>query len=345
MSKTTKSKTKNSKKASSASNSIRGKAKNNKKLKENVRKTATSESSNRVTPFWIYAIPVILFLTALFITLCLVTPGSMGVLGPFLKNLFFGLFSKGCLFIPILIFFDAFFFKKDVESGAVVMKTVCAVSIVISISVLFYVFSSNSQILDGSLDVISFWNRGISEGGGGVIGGVIGWLFYRAVGKTGTVIIFIAILALASIYFAGMTLYRVVLRIQQSFQFIRERRDEFIRREEEEASQRNSEAEDGDQLVSEREVPFIHKRDRLKTHFFSRDNTTQSALRGKIDLSGVDAQLDASDTESNENHSHIPEIIKRFNKNFEEREANSSEATENIEYANNSEINKNKQTQ
>lgn len=329
MSKTTKSKSKSGKKAVTSSKSVGGKTKNEKKKKKDSVSRPNSHTVEKKSTFWIYAMPVILFLLALFIVLCLVIPGSMGVLGPFLKKCLFGLFSKGGLLIPVLMLFSAFSFKKDAESGAITVKVVCGVLLIIFISTFFHVFSSDSRLLDGDFDIISFWNGGLKEKGGGVVGGIAGWLLYRGVGRIGAVIICVAFIILFAIYFVGMMLYRVAMRIKYGFCVIQKRRDEFLRHEEELAAEENekyrSDLINRGSVDSEVKTPIIRKRDKVKKEFLSQKDSNQCRQRGKVDLLSEDAELDDSETEKDDRYGHIPEIIRKFNKEHEEGEDKLSE--------------------
>ena len=61
--------------------------------------------------------PGIMMLAAVLCGLCLFIPDTMGLLGPFLRDLLRGLFAGGSYLVPLLLFIGAFFWKKDRPYG------------------------------------------------------------------------------------------------------------------------------------------------------------------------------------------------------------------------------------
>ena len=70
--------------------------------------------------------PGIMMLAAVLCGLCLFIPDTMGLLGPFLRDLLRGLFAGGSYLVPLLLFIGAFFWKKDRQSKAVWYKVIFA---------------------------------------------------------------------------------------------------------------------------------------------------------------------------------------------------------------------------
>ncbi|MGM9642536.1 MAG: DNA translocase FtsK [Eubacteriales bacterium] len=165
--------------------------------------------------------PFILGIATVFVVACLLLAsidGAMGILGEVLRNLFFGLFGWPAWIIPIILINLIIYWRRYVDLGIVTRKVVfgCAIPVLLSslvhslaIAVLYengYGWSEWGKSIFGiGADTISNWTYGITLHGGGFIGGLFGGFFRCLAGYIGSVIIIIAVLAVAIVFYFGLT--------------------------------------------------------------------------------------------------------------------------------------------
>ena len=114
------------------------------------------------------AVPIMLFALALFIGLCFIAPGSVG-LGKYVANFLKGLFSIGAFFIPPLLMIHALFYPQDT------IKKRCGARFIFSTTMLFF-FSAflhaiRSFSADSTFSPSEFYVLGKELSGGGFFGG------------------------------------------------------------------------------------------------------------------------------------------------------------------------------
>lgn len=146
-------------------------------------------------------IPYILILAAFIIGICVFSRTLMGYLGFAVRLVLFGLYSGSAFAVPFFILNIAFFWKKDIVNNTLKYKTTFSLICLTFISVLIYIFNTTGDVFDLKM----FWDGGIVYSGGGAVGGAVGWLLYKLVGKVGTVIISVAMLAIFGIFLFGLT--------------------------------------------------------------------------------------------------------------------------------------------
>ncbi len=165
--------------------------------------------------------PFILALATVFVVACLMLAsieGAMGILGEILRNLFFGLFGWPAWIIPVILINLIIYWRRYVDLGLVRSKIFfgCAIPVLLSslihsiaIAVLYkngYSWGDWGKSIFGTgNEVISNWTYGITLHGGGFIGGLFGGFFRCLAGYIGSVIIIIAVLAIAVIFYFGLT--------------------------------------------------------------------------------------------------------------------------------------------
>lgn len=311
----------NKKKQSAASKKTAA-AKNTKKnsktgtLSGGARQTqeVTGHVKKKSGPF-LQIFPGLLVLAALLIALSLFIPESMGGMGPFFRNGLFGLFSGGAVLVPVLIFIGAFFWKRDLENNAVWYKIIFAVLLILSVSVLLYVFTGGNMIEQKIDDVAYFYEQGKQLSGGGAAGGLIGMLLCRLIGTVGTVIVSIVLVLLFGIFYIGLTPYIIYLNIAYR---IHERKE----RMQEEAEARNSPAwvdeqryygDGGTQYGTYREADPYEQEKRRE------DDCVHMRRKGRkrVDVSSADTEIDDTEVQEesgygyeNDRRRHrVPKII------------------------------------
>lgn len=173
--------------------------------------------------------PGIMMLAAVLCGLCLFIPDTMGLLGPFLRDLLRGLFAGGSYLVPILIFVGAFFWKKDRQNKAVWYKVIFAFFLVAFFSA-FLCECGTDMTESGSFDIAAFYRNGKQLSGGGAIGSTVGYLLFRAIGKVGSIIVSVVLVLLLGIFFVGLTPYVIWLNIAYRMHERRERAEEEGRR-------------------------------------------------------------------------------------------------------------------
>ncbi len=150
--------------------------------------------------------PYILGLAAAFILISYFIADSTGFLGGFLRNAMFGLFSGAAWAVPFLLVNIAFFWKRDVISGSVGYKITFSFICISLLSALIHAFSRNGGVADiDTFNIIELFKLGCDAKGGGMIGGLLGNVFWVALGFAGTLIFSIALILLFGIFLFGMT--------------------------------------------------------------------------------------------------------------------------------------------
>ncbi len=164
--------------------------------------------------------PFILGIATVFVVACLMLAsieGAMGILGEVLRNLFFGLFGWPAWIIPVILINLIIYWRRYVDLALVRRKIIFGASIPvllsslvhsIAIAVIYkngYGWSEWGNSLLGTGGATSNWGYGIDLHGGGFIGGLFGGFFRCLAGYIGSVIILIAFLAVAAIFYFGLT--------------------------------------------------------------------------------------------------------------------------------------------
>lgn len=161
--------------------------------------------------------PYILGVIAIFIIACFLlakVDGAMGDLGLLLKNLFFGFFGWPAYFIPLVLLDLIVYWRRYVDLGVLRRKIIFGSSIPLLISSLIHSLAVGinygwkdwlSSIFGFGADVTSNWSYGIRLHGGGFFGGLIGGFMRCLIGYVGSVIVIIAVLALAIIFYVGLS--------------------------------------------------------------------------------------------------------------------------------------------
>ncbi|MHB1150867.1 MAG: DNA translocase FtsK [Eubacteriales bacterium] len=167
-------------------------------------------------------IPFILGLIAFIIGICIFSDTLMGILGSAIRLILFGLYSGGAFAVPFLILNTAFFWKKDIVNHTIKYKIAFSFICLTFISVLIYI----SNMTGETINLKVFWNDGLLNSGGGAIGGTVGWLLYKLVGKAGTVLVSVSMLIIFGIFLFGLTPHGIRVWIAYQIHEAKQRRSE-----------------------------------------------------------------------------------------------------------------------
>ena len=166
--------------------------------------------------------PYILGVITVFIVACFLlatVEGAMGDLGVILRDLFFGFFGWPAYFIPLILVNLIIYWRRYVDLGVIRRKLIFGASIPVLLSSLIHSIAIariykgitykwaewGKSIFGFGEDVTSNWTYGVQLSGGGFFGGFIGGFMRCLVGYVGSVILIIAILATAIIFFVGLS--------------------------------------------------------------------------------------------------------------------------------------------
>ena len=196
--------------------------------------------------------PYILGVVTVFIVACFLLAGidgAMGDLGNLLRNLFFGFFGWPAYFIPLVLVNMIIYWRRYVDLGVIRRKIVFGTAIPLLLSSLIhslaiarlydgYKWAEWGKSIFGFKEATSNWTHGVTLHGGGFFGGLFGGFFRCLIGYVGSVIVIIAILALAIIFYVGLSPRHFIDMISSLISKIKsksaERKIEVIEPEEEE---------------------------------------------------------------------------------------------------------------
>ena len=163
--------------------------------------------------------PYILGVVTVFIVACFLLAGidgAMGDLGNLLRNLFFGFFGWPAYFIPFVLVNMIIYWRRYVDLGVIRRKIVFGTAIPLLLSSLIhslaiarlydgYKWAEWGKSIFGTKEAVSNWTHGVTLHGGGFFGGLFGGFFRCLIGYVGSVIVIIAVLALAIIFYVGLS--------------------------------------------------------------------------------------------------------------------------------------------
>ena len=194
---------------------------------------ASSKTLHRLMPY-------ILGVVTVFIVACFLLAridGAMGDLGLLLRDLFFGLFGWPAYFIPFVLINLIVYWRRYVDLSIIGRKVAFAVAIPMLLSSLIhslaihvlyggvYSWGDWGRSIFGTGEAISNWSYGVELHGGGFFGGLFGGLFWCLVGYVGSVIVIIAILALAIVFYVGLSPRHFIDMLSSAAAKLREKRE------------------------------------------------------------------------------------------------------------------------
>ena len=166
-----------------------------------------------------FMISVVLIALALFIVVCYAFPQWCGIIGEYTKGFTFGIFGGGAILLPVLLFIEAIFLKRDVLAGKVASRPVSSVVALLMLSALLHAAFSG-VVPDLYVEFESFTETTVAEfyeyggelKGGGVVGGLIGMLIMSLIGPVGTIIVAVLLILFCAVFVFGISMSDVRLK-------------------------------------------------------------------------------------------------------------------------------------
>ncbi|MBE6554047.1 MAG: hypothetical protein E7666_06880 [Ruminococcaceae bacterium] len=166
-------------------------------------------------------LPYVLLLLAIFIGVSLIlnlicNPGNrlektpsehlMGIVGYYICYALFGTFGPAVFVLPLLLLNLAFFWKRYIDRRIAISKIVASAIFLLVLGAVIHVFCLlNLPEAQRNLPLHVLRATGAKMTGGGMIGGSLGYLFFRWFNVAGSIIVGFALLAVSLFYFLGMT--------------------------------------------------------------------------------------------------------------------------------------------
>ncbi len=159
-------------------------------------------------------LPAIWFLAALFLLLCLILGGTMGLVGEWVKLGFGGLFGIGAYLIVLLFVYLGIMWRKLIDRHRVALKTILLSVTILLFSALCEVFVLAAGTNEAYPGVAELFERGGRIVGGGFIGGSLGWLSFAGLKVIGSAIILIAAMLILLMLVFDLTPLDIMERIK-----------------------------------------------------------------------------------------------------------------------------------
>jgi S-DNA-T family DNA segregation ATPase FtsK/SpoIIIE len=202
-------------------------------------KTASAkknEKNDGAPSFGHQIVMILLAVFAIFIAICFIFPSKVGLVGYGLAMGFFGLFGLAAFLVPALMLFVAYFWKKDVMSGAVRYRYLFAIGVLVLLAAIIHAFRGMALHEEYTFASAFTWEQlkrlfvdGSDYQGGGFIGGAVALLLICAVGYPGTLIFGFLFLIVLTLALFGLTPTECVQRCTVCYQRSRDKR--LIRKE------------------------------------------------------------------------------------------------------------------
>ena len=205
----TKKATSASKKPSKSAKASKGQKNERDEAQLEAKQRRKSVFAQQVLPYILVAI--VLFLGALFITDAIsgvTTPEAhpMGVVGFYICQAFLGCLGFAAYLIPLLMIYLVIFWKRYYEDGVLIFKVVLSVVLMLLISAIVHVFTcQGNPVLANTVHPIELYKQGAVYHGGGIVGGLLGYLMYIGLRLPGTIVLSVLALPLIIMGLVGVT--------------------------------------------------------------------------------------------------------------------------------------------
>ena len=240
------------KKATSAAKKpTKNKKKNNTKAVDDAQIEAKIRRKNTFAQQFL---PYILVAIALFLSACFImnaigdaeTPDEhmMGAIGYYVCEGLFGCLGGAAYLIPILMINLVIFWKRCYEDGLLLIKVLLSVVMMLLISGVIHVAACHGSDLAGVISLGRLYRSGADLEGGGILGGLFGYLLYKGLKLPGTIVLAVLTLPLLLMCLIGVTPAYVFGKIGRAIksQWLKAA-EERARREEEAENEAEAEAE------------------------------------------------------------------------------------------------------
>ena len=161
-------------------------------------------------------LPYILVAIAIFLGACFIldaigdakTPGDhmMGYVGYYICQVLFGCLGGAAYMIPLLLINLVIFWKKCYEEGFLLIKVLLSVALMLIISAVIHVFACNGNSEMAKMIAPAYlYNNGAQCTGGGVLGGLLGYVLFLGLKLPGTIILSVLVIPLLLMCLIGVT--------------------------------------------------------------------------------------------------------------------------------------------
>ncbi len=263
-------------KSGGSAKSSTGKNPKNGKSTSSAKKTAEAAAPNeRKLNFMRNFMPYILGAISLFLAVCFIVdlffrdvsgPGEhgMGVLGYYICRALFGCLSWVAFLIPATLATLTIFWQRYFQTGRVIGKIVLAITLLLilsSVTHVFFMTGSDAELRD-IINPADLFKEGASFRGGGVLGGLLGFVLYWALRLPGTLVLALITLPLVIMGLIGVTPRQVFGKLWGMIRGTEEeRRKRRVEREERNQERRAEAEKNRETRRTEREARRAEKAD------------------------------------------------------------------------------------
>ncbi|MGN1048464.1 MAG: DNA translocase FtsK 4TM domain-containing protein [Eubacteriales bacterium] len=174
---------------------------------------ASSDSLvHQILPY-LYAVVAVFLLVCFFFIDIMKKPDAMGFVGKGIHDLMLGLFGVGAFLIPLFVIYLAYAWRKSIDAGQAGYKIFFSVLELLLFSSLLHVFTLQGGA-DETFSIAALWKNGCASVGGGVVGGLLGQLFFLGLRFAGSLIVLIAAQLITLMFLFGMTPDNIALYIK-----------------------------------------------------------------------------------------------------------------------------------
>ncbi|MCL1793690.1 MAG: DNA translocase FtsK 4TM domain-containing protein, partial [Oscillospiraceae bacterium] len=157
--------------------------------------------------------PYILIVLSIYIlvTFFVTGPESVGGVGVFTRNIFYGLFGAVAILVPIFAISIAVFMKSDIKSGFFKYRLIFSAICLVLFASMFHLGWKESP--EAGYNLGQIFENGTKSNGGGVFGGYLAETLRRCVGGVGAWIFVLPLSAVFGIFLFGFTPQGLIKRI------------------------------------------------------------------------------------------------------------------------------------
>ena len=160
-------------------------------------------------------LPYILVAIALFLAACFITNAIgdadtpdehlMGAIGYYVCQGLFGCLGGAAYLIPLLLINLVIFWKRCYEDGLLLIKVILSVVMMLLISAVIHVVACHNSALADIVSPGQLYQEGADFNGGGILGGLLGYLLYKGLKLAGTIVLAVLTLPLLLMCLIGVT--------------------------------------------------------------------------------------------------------------------------------------------
>ena len=160
-------------------------------------------------------LPYILVAIALFLAVGFIlnaigdadTPSEhlMGFIGFYMCQALFGCFGWAAYLIPLLMINLVIFWKRCYQEGVLLIKVLLSVAMMLFLSAVIHVFACYDAPLADVISPAELYKAGAEFDGGGIIGGLLGYVMNLALRLAGTIVLAILVMPLLLMCLIGVT--------------------------------------------------------------------------------------------------------------------------------------------